>query len=266
MAISVNGCVSRSVRDSAAWLAAMEASGANQQFEPVGLVEAANTQRLRIAVCIPDFRGRQPEADVRTAIEHVAELCRSLGHTVSEQAQLRGGEQFARDFVFIWSADAAQSVQSARAFAGADVDPTTILEPLTLQLAQQFMEQGGPGHLPEAFAGLRQFEAQYDAMFENIDVLLTPVLSKPPLPLGEIAPTSGLEGFERVLDYVGYTPIQNVAGAPAMSVPLTWSPGGLPIGSHFSAAKGRERMLLELAYELETASPWADRRPGVNAG
>jgi len=51
-----------------------------------------------------------------------------------------------------------------------------------------------------------------------------------------------------------------------MSVPLTWSEGGLPIGSHFSAAKGQERRLLELAYELEQARPWAARRPGVNAG
>jgi amidase len=109
-------------------------------------------------------------------------------------------------------------------------------------------------------------EAAYAAFFAETDVLLTPVLARPPLPLGEISPTLGMEvGFARVLDYVGYTPLQNVAGAPAMSVPLGWSQAGLPIGAHFSAAKGQERRLLELAYELEGAQPWAGRKPGVNA-
>jgi Asp-tRNA(Asn)/Glu-tRNA(Gln) amidotransferase A subunit family amidase len=64
----------------------------------------------------------------------------------------------------------------------------------------------------------------------------------------------------------GDSPLQNVAGAPAMSVPLAWSAGGLPIGIHFSAPLGGERRLLELAYELEQAQPWASRRPPVNAG
>jgi amidase len=68
------------------------------------------------------------------------------------------------------------------------------------------------------------------------------------------------------VDYVGYTPLQNVAGAPAMSVPLAWTGSGLPIGAHFSAPKGAERRLLELAYELEQARPWTSRRPPVNAG
>ena len=84
--------------------------------------------------------------------------------------------------------------------------------------------------------------------------------------LGEIAPTLPMEvGFARVQDYVAYTPLQNTAGAPAMSVPLAWSAAGLPIGAHFSAAPGRERTLLELAFELEQAQPWAARKPPVCA-
>jgi amidase len=69
-----------------------------------------------------------------------------------------------------------------------------------------------------------------------------------------------MEGFAKVRDYVAYTPLQNAAGAPAMSMPLSMSPDGLPIGAHFAAAKGQERTLLELAYELEQAAPWAGRR------
>ena len=65
--------------------------------------------------------------------------------------------------------------------------------------------------------------------------------------------------MERVVGYVGYTPQHNVAGTPAMSIPLSNSPDGLPIGSQFASRVGRERTLLELAFELEQARPWADR-------
>jgi len=83
---------------------------------------------------------------------------------------------------------------------------------------------------------------------------------------GTIDGGKGMEVFQTLSEYVGYTPLQNVAGAPAMSVPLGMSSGGLPIGIHFSAAKGQEKRLLELAYELEQAQPWANRKPGVSAG
>jgi amidase len=64
---------------------------------------------------------------------------------------------------------------------------------------------------------------------------------------------------------VGYTPIHNLAGAPAMSVPLHASRDGLPIGAHLAAKPGDDAMLLALAYELEAARPWVDRWPAVSA-
>ncbi|MBY0564685.1 MAG: amidase [Hyphomonadaceae bacterium] len=262
--ISVNGCVSLSVRDSAAFLAVVERSGDGAAFAPVGVVEGPNTQRLRIALNVPDFRGREPDPEVRAATEAAAELCRSLGHDVREARPDLDGEQFSRDFILLWAEGAAQVVSLVQANAGgAPLDQ--LLEPLTLDLARHYQEQG-PQALAAAIRRLRDVEARYAAFFSDVDVLLSPVVSKPPLPLGEIAPTLGMaEGFARVTDYVGYTPLQNVAGAPAMSVPLGWSQGGLPIGIQFAAAPGRERMLLELAYELERAQPWAGRAPSVRA-
>ncbi len=98
--------------------------------------------------------------------------------------------------------------------------------------------------------------------FEQHDLTLSPVLAKPPVRIGEQAPTVDFDtAYERIMSYVGFTPLQNAAGMPAMSVPLAWSRGGLPIGAHFSAARGNERTLLELAYELEQARPWADKWP-----
>lgn len=265
MSLSVNGCVSRSVRDTAAWLAATEQTGASAGLPSVGMVSGPNTQRLRIMLHIQDSRGREPDPQVRAATEAAAQLCRSLGHEVSENYPQFDGEAFSRDFILLWAESAAEVVQLVQANAG-QTPLDQLLEPLTLDLARHYQSQGAAA-LEAAIGRLRQVEAAYAAAFENVDVLLTPVLTKPPLPLGEISPTLGMEvGFARVLDYVGYTPLQNVAGAPAMSVPLGWSTEGLPIGAHFSAAKGQERKLLELAYELEHAQPWVDRLPGVNAG
>jgi amidase len=261
--ISVNGCVSVSVRDTAAWLAATEQTGETATFPAIGVIAGPSTQRLRIALSIPDFRNHEPDAEVRAATEAAAELCRSLGHTVTEARPELDGEQFSQDFILLWAAGAAEVVGAVRANAGA-TPLDQLLEPLTLGLADLYQSQG-PRALGAAIARLRQAEAAYAAFFANVDVLLTPVLAKPPPVLGEIAPTLGMAGFERVRDYVGYTPLQNVAGAPAMSVPLAWSQAGLPIGAHFSAAKGQEQRLLELAYELEQAQPWASRRPPLNA-
>ncbi len=263
--ISVNGCVSRSVRDTAAWLAATEQSGAGATLTPTGMITGANTQRLRIILDIPNAQGNDPDPEVRTAVEAAAELCRSLGHQVTERRAPIDGQQFSDDFILLWASGALEVVNLVRSQAPAGAPLDQLLEPLTLELAQHAQTQG-PAALAAAITRLRAVETQYAGMFTDADVYLTPVLAKPPVLLGQIDGSKGMAVFDTLSDYVGYTPLQNVAGAPAMSVPLAWSAGGLPIGIHFSAPVGEERRLLELAYELEQAQPWAARRPGVNAG
>jgi len=263
--ISVQGCVSRSVRDTAAWQAAMENSGEGRAFDPVGLVTGPNTRRLRIKLEINNALGNAPHADVAAAINQTAELCRRLGHTVTEAHAPIDGRQFSDDFILLWAAGAAQVVEQVRQQAGADAPLDQLLEPLTLELAQHAATRGQAA-LHAAIGRLGGVNAQYASMFSDADVYLTPVLGQPPIPLGQINPERGMATFETLSDYVGYTPLQNVAGAPGISLPLGWSADGLPIGVQFSAAAGQERTLLELAYELEQAQPWADRVPGVNAG
>jgi amidase len=261
--IAMVGCVSRTVRDTATWLAIGERTGAGAHYDPVGLVMGPSQRRLRIGVSIPDAMGREPDAQVRTAIEEAAELCRSLRHEVREIRLPINGESFAQAFTIYWASDAAHTTAEVRRhYPHRPIGD--LLEPLTLSLDETF-RRAPRGALERAIETLRSAESQYAAMFSQMDVLLTPVLARPPARIGDYAPTRP-EAFATIGDYVAYTPLQNAAGAPAIALPLAMSPDHLPIGAHFSAAMGDERTLLELAYELEFARPWSGRRPPVWAG
>jgi amidase len=148
----------------------------------------------------------------------------------------------------------------------AGLKPEDVLEPWTTGLADFF--NGLPKDaLAKSLAYFGKVERQIADFMGDYDVWLTPVLAAPPPKLGEQAPTVAFDTlYQRTVDYVAYTPVHNVAGTPAMSVPLGMSKDGLPIGSQFAAAKGHDAMLLALAYELEQAAPWIERRPGVFAG
>jgi amidase len=92
-------------------------------------------------------------------------------------------------------------------------------------------------------------------------VVLSPTLARVAWPIGHLSPAAGRESLiRRTEEAVGYTPIHNVAGCPAMTVPLGRD-DGLPVGIHFAAAPGADRLLLALAYELEAAAPWSAAWP-----
>jgi Asp-tRNA(Asn)/Glu-tRNA(Gln) amidotransferase A subunit family amidase len=94
------------------------------------------------------------------------------------------------------------------------------------------------------------------------DLLLTPVLGRPPVKTGELDQTKSTDEIIAWLQaYCAFTPIANATGQPAMSVPLYWNAAGLPIGSHFIGRHGDEATLLRLAAQLEQARPWANRWP-----
>jgi amidase len=119
-----------------------------------------------------------------------------------------------------------------------------------------------------------------------VDILLTPTLATPPPRIGELAPSraetallrivgvfgsgrlvkaAGLleQAAEDAFDFTPWTPVYNVTGQPAMSVPLHWDAGGLPIGVHFVGRFGDEATLLSLAGQIERARPWFDRLPAL---
>jgi amidase len=201
---------------------------------------------------------------VKSATHAVADLCAARGHDVKPAAWNIDGDKYAAAFTLVWAAIAAGAVMQGQTVRpGVALDE--IFEPLTLGLADRY-NSAPEGAMAGAVAFIQDVEARYHRVFNEFDVILTPVLASTPPPIGELAPSRGMAAFDRVRDYVAYTPLQNGAGAPAMSVPLSMSPTGMPIGAHFAAARGQERILLELAYELEQAAPWAQRKPPVFAG
>jgi amidase len=135
------------------------------------------------------------------------------------------------------------------------------LEPFTWQLVRHFRALGD-GALARARAVLDEAARVYSEATRTYDVVLTPTLATEPWRIGHLSPILGREELiSRTARAVGYTPIHNVAGCPAMSVPLYFPEGGLPIGTHFAAKPGADALLLGLAYQLERARPWADRWP-----
>ena len=112
--------------------------------------------------------------------------------------------------------------------------------------------------MPGAITRLKRANAQAELYYERYDVALTPTLATATPKVGHLDPTLDYATImDRLLDWVAFTPWQNVTGAPAISLPLATTAGGLPQGMMLGAAPGQEAVLIELAYELEQAAPFA---------
>ena len=106
------------------------------------------------------------------------------------------------------------------------------------------------------------------AMWGDCDVLLTPTVAQPPMKVGALAPKEGepaMAWLNNAADWVPFTPVWNVTGQPAISLPLHQSADGLPVGVQLVGPPAGEELLLSLSAQLETARPWHDRRPELVA-
>jgi amidase len=264
--VGVEHVVSRSVRDSAALFALTEDKTPRAKFPPVGMVSGPAKKRLRVGVLLENGLGHRPSDEVMAANDAAAKLLSDLGHHVDYTHLPYDGAQFIDDFLLLWAQGAAMTVRRVSAATGRKPDESQF-EPFTLSLTQLFARTP-QAELPKAFQRLTANALAYDTWFPAhlFDVMLSPVLSTPPPRLGEHSGNIASDVLiPRLREYVGYTPIHNLAGAPAMSLPLYWTKDGLPVGSMFAARAGNERTLFELAYELEQARPWAGRLPPVHA-
>jgi amidase len=248
------GIVSRSVRDTARFFAGMESQWRNPTLPPVRHVTGPSATRLRIGLVLESPSGAPTDPETRAAVEDVARLLEDLGHRV-EPARPPVPDTFADDFSHYWALLGFLANLTGKLTYDRSYDASRT-EPLTQGLARMFRKgwKGTPGMLWR----LRRSQAAYRAAFSDLDLYLSPVLSHTTPVLGHLAADQpGEELFDRLQRYVGFTPLNNATGSPAMSLPLARTSNGLPLGVHFSADVGDERSLLELAYELEEARPFA---------
>lgn len=249
-----DGLMGRSVRD-VAWGFAIA-----HPDRPLP-VTGPDRRRLRIALVLPTLAGAPPHPDLVEAVQRTAALCRALGHSVVEQDWPVDGPAVDAAERTLWCHIGADCVDAVRA-GGAD--PEQVLEPWTNALGR-FAEALPPAALERAYDQIGTLPRQLAAFYRDVDVLLTPTLAGPPPVLGFMAPdVPGELLMERMFGWLGYTPLQNVSGTPAITLPLHWNADGLPVGVMLAGDRGAEETLLRLAFELEAAQPWAGRWPPVS--
>jgi amidase len=195
------------------------------------------------------------------AVQEAAELCADLGHDLEETAPEYSGELAGKSFITIWSAGCAATIDAAARALGRKPNKDDF-EPGTWVIYQMGQRVTGSNYL-QAVTTLQSISRQVARFFTDYDIWLTPTLAEPPLPLNSFdsPPEDPLRGQRRAASFCPFTPICNLTGQPAMSVPLHWNKDGLPIGTQFIGRFGDEATLFRLAVQLETARPWTNNRP-----
>ncbi|MGW1236244.1 amidase [Streptomyces californicus] len=275
--LAVPGGVSRTVRDSAALLDQIRGPepgdpyAAQQPSRPYAEEVTRHPGRLRIGVLAQAWGGRRTSAPVADALSRTAALLADLGHQV-EEAEVGlgvGWEEYVLANARLFTANLAATVDELAAAFGRPVDSST-LEPATLA-GYHYGQRVGGAQLVAALAVRNRVSRSLARSFDAYDILLTPTAPELPTPLGAYTESArtldGLGWIDTVFDRAPFTMPFNMAGTPAMSVPLTADAGtGLPIGMQFAAGHGLEGRLFRLAGQVEQASPWAGRIPAVWAG
>ncbi|HSW14141.1 MAG TPA: amidase, partial [Solimonas sp.] len=247
------GVVTRSVRDTARFFAGMEQAWRNPKLPAIGQVEGPGRRRLRIGLVRDSINGHATDAATRQAVACTAALLESAGHHV-EEMPLSVKPSFADDFSLYWGFLAFMSVNFGRQLFHPAFDASK-LDKLSLGLAAMYRRQ--LHKTPLMLYRLRKSRDDYARQFRRYDAVLSPVLAHTTPLLGHLSPEQDFESlFDRLLRYVAFTPLNNAAGSPAISLPMGATAEGLPIGVQLSAAHGAEKTLLELAFELEQAQPW----------
>lgn len=228
--------------------------------------DAIDAQPLKIGVTSRSWTGVAVHEEAVSAVRATAVLLESLGHEVREVQVQIDAEAFEAANADVWCASIAHPVASLEAETGRKAD-ADVLEPATLACLDHGRRLSAVDHL-KTETTLNRVSRQAARAFEDIDVLMTPVLAEPVAALGRFLPTqvADVRSFvDSLFTYAPFTALFNVTGQPAISLPLHMSRDRLPIGVQFVARPGEEHILLMLAAELERAIPWAGRRPPVHA-
>lgn len=278
--------ITRSVRDSAAMLDALQGPDVGASFEirpparPYLEEVAREPGRLRIGYSVASPLGLPVDPACVAAVEECVSLLRGLGHEVEEAAPAIDGQALATCFLTMYMGQTAANMELARQLTGAGEDEFE-LDTRALALLGRALSAGD---YTRSLFRWNEFSRALGQYFRRHDLYLTPTLACPParigeqetpawqqaalrpllaLGLGQVLLKSGqVEKMAREsLRRVPFTQLSNLTGTPSMSVPLHWTDSGLPVGVQFVAPFGDEATLFRLAGQLEQVRPWFDRVP-----
>jgi amidase len=261
--------VSRSVRDAAAMLDATAGPEIGDPYaapSPPGSYLAATKKKrrkLRIAFATKRFDGAAFDPECQAATEAAARLCAKLGHDVEEGMPQVSIGDFRANFLSIW-ASGLTMLADLHAKAAGRTPAREDFEGLTWGL-YELGKTITAAQYQLCWARLQGLSRRVAAWQQRYDAWITPVLVRPPMEIFavDLEETDPVKAWKPMIDYVPFTPLQNVSGQPAISLPLAWSKSGLPIGVQFVGRFGEEHLLLQLAAQLEKAQPWSRKRPPV---
>lgn len=265
--LACNHVISRSVRDSAAMLDATSGPEVGDPYaaptpvrpfvEEVGL----GPGRLRVALHFTGLDGIPLDPENRRAVEQAGRLLEDLGHHVEEAMPEIEAAALNRAIMTIVAANAWNTVAYRSGELGREPDGAGY-ERASWEIAQAGPKITGPEYAA-AVATFHRAGRAFGSFFRRYDILLSTTMRRPPFPLGTLRPdqTGGEEFARQCHAEMPVTHFFNMTGCPAMSVPLHWTEGGLPVGIHVGAGYGREDLLIRLAGQLEVARPWFNRRP-----
>jgi amidase len=264
-------CVSRSVRDTAALLDAVHGPAPGDPYvappptRPYTEEVGADPGKLRIALWTETVIEQDADPEVVAAAEAGAKALEGCGHEIERpDLSVLQSLDIVEPFLVRWAAGQAQALDQLGMVGGQPITADDV-EPLTWALAEIGRSRSAGEYLTAVgqhqvmsriFAGIHE---------SGFDLLLTPTLGEPPPPLGSFDDSGPdpMAAFERAFLSGCFTAAFNATGQPAISLPLHWSEGGLPIGVQLVAPLGREDLLLRVASQLEQAVPWADRIPSL---
>jgi amidase len=257
--LATAGTLARSVRDAAALLDVLAGRRVGDPSWAPPPAEAFLTAcdrepgRLRIARFLePVITEVEVDPECVAAWESASALLTSLGHEVVD-IPVPMPREAVPIFETCWAVLTALSVVPP--------EQQSLLRPLTRWLAERGRAVSGPA-FGLAIGAMRRFAAACLATLAPYDAVLTPTLAVPPLPVGAIRDDDDpAADFEAQKAFTPWTSAWNVTGMPAVSLPLHWTPEGLPVGVMLAGRPAEEGLLLSLASQVEAASPWADRTP-----
>ena len=264
--------MTRSVRDTAALLDALHGPAPGEAFEiappyrPYVQEVGAPTRTLRIGMSTEAWGPYAPDPQVVEAVHKTAALLESMGNKVEEASPAISFESYFQTFTDLWCSAKPAMLGAVAAETGRPIDDTTV-EPNVLAMYERGLGMTATD-LILAFDRVNTITRQMAGFFDTYDLLMTPTIARPPAPLGTVDLNHAGEDTQAIMDrlysYFCYTPLINLTGQPAISLPLHWTADGLPVGVHFVARFGAEDVLLRLAGALEVAAPWRNRRPPVH--